>query len=141
MWGKLKKKWCHNFFSGRFVYDTVWKEHKMHFNPFVTSGTYVSHLQRVSSSRLGYCYPSGLEETLCKWDTRVPLVTKGLMYLPCINQVYNILITIKMHFSVHYVLFAIFSPTCFGRCWCHLQCDITTTIQGTNVASCVAITP
>ena len=27
-----------------------------------------------------YCYPSGLEKTLCKWDTYiyVPLVTKGL---------------------------------------------------------------
>jgi hypothetical protein len=27
-----------------------------------------------------YCYPSGLEKTLCKWDMYVPLVTKGLMY-------------------------------------------------------------
>jgi hypothetical protein len=27
---------------------------------------------------VGYCYPSGLEKTLCKWDTYVPLVTKGL---------------------------------------------------------------
>ena len=25
-----------------------------------------------------YCYPSGLEKTLCKWDIYVPLVTKGL---------------------------------------------------------------
>jgi len=25
-----------------------------------------------------YCYPSGLEKALCKWDTYVPLVTKGL---------------------------------------------------------------
>jgi hypothetical protein len=29
--------------------------------------------------KVGYCYPSGLEKTLCKWDTYVPLVTKGLM--------------------------------------------------------------
>jgi hypothetical protein len=28
----------------------------------------------------GYCYPSGLEETLCKWDIYVPLLTKGLQY-------------------------------------------------------------
>jgi hypothetical protein len=28
--------------------------------------------------KVGYCYPSGLEKTLCKWDTYVPLVTKGL---------------------------------------------------------------
>jgi len=32
---------------------------------------------------VGYCYPSGFEKTLCKWDVYVPLVTKGLigMYL------------------------------------------------------------
>jgi hypothetical protein len=28
--------------------------------------------------KVGYCYPSGLEKTLCKWDIHVPLVTKGL---------------------------------------------------------------
>ena len=29
--------------------------------------------------KVGYCYPSGLEEnSLCKWDIYVPLVTKGL---------------------------------------------------------------
>jgi hypothetical protein len=27
--------------------------------------------------KVGYCYPSGLEKTLCKWDMYVPLVTKG----------------------------------------------------------------
>ena len=27
--------------------------------------------------KVGYCYPSGLEKTLCKWDIYVPLVTKG----------------------------------------------------------------
>jgi len=30
---------------------------------------------------MGYCYPSGLEKTLCKWDIYVPLVTKGLRVL------------------------------------------------------------
>jgi len=29
--------------------------------------------------KMGYCYPSGLEKTLCKWDIHVPLVTKGSM--------------------------------------------------------------
>jgi hypothetical protein len=29
--------------------------------------------------KLGYCYSSGLEKTLCKWDLYVPLVTKGLI--------------------------------------------------------------
>jgi hypothetical protein len=28
--------------------------------------------------KVGYCYPSGLEKTPCKWDINVPLVTKGL---------------------------------------------------------------
>jgi hypothetical protein len=28
--------------------------------------------------KVGYCYPSGLEKTLCNWDIYVPLVTKGL---------------------------------------------------------------
>jgi hypothetical protein len=27
---------------------------------------------------VGYCYPSGLEKTLCKWEIYVPLVAKGL---------------------------------------------------------------
>jgi len=30
--------------------------------------------------KAGYCYPSGLEKTLCKWDIHVPLVTKGLKW-------------------------------------------------------------
>jgi hypothetical protein len=28
--------------------------------------------------KVGYCYPSRLEKTLCEWDVYVPLVTKGL---------------------------------------------------------------
>jgi len=28
--------------------------------------------------KVGYCYPSRLEKTLCKWDIYVPLVTKEL---------------------------------------------------------------
>jgi hypothetical protein len=28
--------------------------------------------------KVGYCYHSGLEKTLCKWEVYVPLVTKGL---------------------------------------------------------------
>jgi hypothetical protein len=31
--------------------------------------------------KVGYCYPSGLEKTLCKWEIYVPLVTKGLTAL------------------------------------------------------------
>jgi hypothetical protein len=28
--------------------------------------------------KVGYCYHSGLEKTLCKWEIYVTLVTKGL---------------------------------------------------------------
>jgi hypothetical protein len=31
--------------------------------------------------KVGCCYPNGLEKTLCKWDTYVLLVTKGLRVL------------------------------------------------------------
>jgi hypothetical protein len=32
-----------------------------------------------NGEKVEYCYPSGLEKTLCKWDICcVPLVTKGL---------------------------------------------------------------
>jgi hypothetical protein len=30
--------------------------------------------------KVGYCYPRGLEKTLCKWDIYFPLVTKGLKF-------------------------------------------------------------
>ena len=30
--------------------------------------------------KVGYCYPSGLEKTLCKWDMYVPLATKVLIH-------------------------------------------------------------
>jgi hypothetical protein len=29
--------------------------------------------------KVGYCYLSGLENTFCKWEVYVPLVTEGLM--------------------------------------------------------------
>jgi hypothetical protein len=34
--------------------------------------------------KVGYCYPSGLEKNLCKWDIYVPLVTKWLKYFTSI---------------------------------------------------------
>jgi hypothetical protein len=30
--------------------------------------------------KVGHCYPSGLEKTLCKWEIYVPLVMKGLTF-------------------------------------------------------------
>jgi hypothetical protein len=32
--------------------------------------------------KVGYCYPSGLEKTLCKWEIYVPLDTKRLNNTP-----------------------------------------------------------
>jgi hypothetical protein len=34
--------------------------------------------RRQHGEKVGYCYPSGLEKTLCKWDIYVTLVMKGL---------------------------------------------------------------
>jgi hypothetical protein len=45
---------------------------KMHYDRF--NGIEILHGEKV-----GYCYPSGLKKTLCKWEVYVPLVTKGLM--------------------------------------------------------------
>jgi len=41
--------------------------------------------------KVGYCYPSGLEKTLCKWDIYVPLVMKGLnrVVLVCVVNYNN----------------------------------------------------
>jgi len=39
--------------------------------------------------KLGYCYPSGLEKTLSKWDVYVPLVTKGLILRPILEHVFT----------------------------------------------------
>jgi hypothetical protein len=36
--------------------------------------------------KVGYCYPSGLEKTLCKWEVYVPLVTKGLTTLSVVTK-------------------------------------------------------
>jgi len=38
--------------------------------------------------KVGYCYPSGLENTLCKWDIYVPLVTKGLIIISLLKRLY-----------------------------------------------------
>jgi hypothetical protein len=36
--------------------------------------------------KVGYCYSSGLEKTLCKWDIYVSLVAKGLRsFIICID--------------------------------------------------------
>ena len=48
---------------------------KMHFDWF--NGIEVLQGWWQHGEKVGYCYPSGLEKTLCKWDIYVPLVTEG----------------------------------------------------------------
>src|SRR5215475_3529496 len=49
---------------------------KMHYDWF--NGIEILHGRWQRGEKVGYCYPSGLEKTLCKWEIYVPLVTKGL---------------------------------------------------------------
>jgi hypothetical protein len=49
---------------------------KMHSDWFNRIDTLQGRWQH--GEKVGYCYPSGLEKTLCKWEVYVPLVTKGL---------------------------------------------------------------
>jgi len=63
-----------------------WEMHSDWFN-----GIEVLQGRWQHGEKVGYCYPSGLEKTLCKWDIYVPLVTKGLRltrFLPCIRMLY-----------------------------------------------------
>jgi hypothetical protein len=48
---------------------------------------------------VGYCYPSGLEKTLCKWEIYVPLVTKGLN--PELNPICQLLALLGTHPILH----------------------------------------
>jgi hypothetical protein len=49
---------------------------KMHSDWF--KGIEILQVRRQHGEKVGYCYPSGLGKTLCKWVIYVPLVTKGL---------------------------------------------------------------
>jgi hypothetical protein len=57
---------------------------KMHSDWF--SGIEILQGSWQHGEKVGYCYPSGLVKTLCKWDIYVPLVTKGLK--PCILELF-----------------------------------------------------
>ena len=49
---------------------------KMHSDRF--NGIEILQGRWQHGQKVGYCYPSGLEKTFCKWDIYVPLVTKRL---------------------------------------------------------------
>ena len=51
---------------------------KMHSDRF--SGIEILQDRWQHGEKVGYCYPRGLEMTICKCDIHVPLVTKGLIY-------------------------------------------------------------
>jgi hypothetical protein len=42
------------------------------------NGIEILHGRWQHGEKVGYCYPSRLEKTLCKWDISVLLVMKGL---------------------------------------------------------------
>jgi hypothetical protein len=47
------------------------------------NGTEILQGRWQHGKKVGYCYPSGLEKTLCKWEIYkiyVPLVTRGLSH-------------------------------------------------------------
>jgi len=48
--------------------------------------------------KVGYCYPSALEKTLCKWDKYVLLVTKGLnLQEHCCQKLKNHTVQLSYH--------------------------------------------
>ena len=58
---------------------TVWLfREKMHSYWF--NGMEILQGRWQHGEKVRYCYPSGPEKTLCKWDIHVPLVTKGLTH-------------------------------------------------------------
>jgi hypothetical protein len=54
------------------------------------NGIQILQGRRQHGEKLGYCYPSGLEKTLCKWEIYDPLVTKGLKVTPLSFSAYQI---------------------------------------------------
>jgi len=60
----------------RYIICTQLFRGKMHSDWF--NGTEILQGRWQHGEKVGYCYPSGLEKTLCKWDIYVRLVTKGL---------------------------------------------------------------
>jgi len=87
---------------------------------------------------VGYCYLSGLEKTLCKWDMYIPLVKKGLMQpnqpfthttgrIAARNDKQQLLNKIKVAYIVINTLMAsccqkgFVKPKCILRIFCTVQ--------------------
>jgi hypothetical protein len=68
------------------------------------NGIYILQGRWQHGEKVGYCYPSGLEKTLCKWDVYVPMVTKGLTGSDiCISVPLFFLIKVQVVFMVYTV--------------------------------------
>ena len=70
--------------------------------------------------KVGYCYPSWLEKTLCKWDVYVPLVTKGLIWekyvsgeIICLSNIHD-----KLHGTEAFYFVSLYRWP--GKCCCCL---------------------
>jgi hypothetical protein len=61
---------------------------------------------------VGYCYPSGFEKTLCKWDIYVPLVTKKLIEAIAFRGsvktffFFHLCSVLRQHLKCHFVVSA-----------------------------------
>ena len=81
--GSMEKKWeyCYTVCNvacsiAHCIICTLLFRGKMHSDWF--NGIAILQGRWQHEKRVGYCYTSGLEKTLSKWDIYVPLVTKGL---------------------------------------------------------------
>jgi hypothetical protein len=59
------------------LHAVLFVQGKMHSDWF--NGIEILQCRWQHGEKVGYCYPSGLEKTLCKWEIYIPLVTKGLI--------------------------------------------------------------
>jgi len=78
---------------------------KMHFDWF--NGMEILQGRWQHGEEVGYCYPSGLEKTLCKWDVYVPLVMKGLKVFPSLEFHVMSFVTVIRH----------------GKIFCNFGCE------------------
>ena len=106
---------------------------KMHYDWFI--GIEILQGRWQHGEKVEYCYPSGLEKTLCEWDIYVLLVTKGLkselltnMFVSYLKRAYYVKlkqmlfgdiyvilykILLSWHFSLHFSpLFFFYSSSC-----------------------------
>ena len=85
---------------------------KMHSDWF--NGIEVLQGRWQHGERVGYCYPSGLEKTLYKWDIYIRLVTKGLVKVYIHSCCCNAILSVPYTVDVKNVLF--YTNECYIHC-------------------------